>query len=157
MPLRLGEPTSPVPAPLAALLLEHITNRDVTNRDVTNRDVTNRDVTNRDITNRDIVNTATDPVSRRPFPACRTGMPLSPNHLSALPNKVGIPIAVARGAVIRQQLLELPAAVVAEALGYHRYTRGDHAKSQQTGYLEEPATAENEHQHQHQTPSWVSR
>ncbi|MGO4750496.1 hypothetical protein AB4212_18050, partial [Streptomyces sp. 2MCAF27] len=67
------------------------------------------------------------------------------NHLSALLNKVGIPIAAARGAAIRQQLLELPAPVVADALGYHdktttrlrnetggtwsRYASGDHRRS----------------------------
>lgn len=118
--LRLGEPPSPVPAPVAALLLEHITNRGN-------------------------MNTATNPASRWLFPGRRTGQPLGPNHLSALLNKVGIPIAAARGAAIRQQLLELPAPVVADALGYHdkttsrlrnetggtwsRYAPGDHARS----------------------------
>nr|WTB28181.1 hypothetical protein OG781_00115 [Streptomyces sp. NBC_00830]WTB35902.1 hypothetical protein OG781_46470 [Streptomyces sp. NBC_00830] len=97
MLLRLGEPPSPVPAPVAALLLEHITNRGN-------------------------MNTATNPASRWLFPGRRTGQPLGPNHLSALLNKVGIPIAAARGAAIRQQLLELPAPVVADALGYHDKT-----------------------------------
>ncbi|TWG03368.1 hypothetical protein FHX80_111792 [Streptomyces brevispora] len=118
--LRLGEPPSPVPAPVATLLLEHIANRGN-------------------------MNTATNPASRWLFPGRRTGQPLGPNHLSALLNKVGIPIAAARGAAIRQQLLELPAPVVADALGYHdktttrlrnetggtwsRYAPGDHARS----------------------------
>jgi hypothetical protein len=52
----------------------------------------------------------------------RTGQPLGPNHLSALLNKVGIPIVAARGTTIRQQLLELPAPIVADALGYHDKT-----------------------------------
>ncbi|UYQ60669.1 hypothetical protein [Streptomyces peucetius] len=120
MLLRLGEPPSPVPAPVAALLLEHITNRGN-------------------------MNTATNPASRWLFPGRRSGQPLGPNHLSTLLNKVGIPIAAARGAAIRQQLLELPAPVVADALGYHdktttrlrsetggtwsRYAPGEHARS----------------------------
>ncbi|WP_314220592.1 hypothetical protein [Streptomyces zaehneri] len=123
--LRLGEPPSPVPAPVAALLLKHITNRGN-------------------------MNTATNPASRWLSPGRRTGQPLGPNHPSALLNKVGIPIAAARGAAIRQQLLELPASVVADALGYHdkttsrlrnetggtwsRYAPGDHARSP-TGWV----------------------
>jgi integrase len=118
--LRLGEPASPVPAPVAALLLEHIANRDN-------------------------MNTATNPASRWLFPGRRAGQPSRPDHLSALLNEVGIPTAAARGAAIRQQLLELPAPVVADALGYHdktttrlrnevggawsRYAPGDHSRS----------------------------
>ncbi|MFC9219979.1 hypothetical protein ACFT8W_04145 [Streptomyces hygroscopicus] len=90
------------------------------------------------------MNTATNPASHWLFPGRRTGQPLGPNHLSALLNEVGIPIAAARGAAIRQQLLELPR-VVADALGYHdkttsrlrnetggtrsRYAPGDHTRS----------------------------
>lgn len=118
--LRLGEPASPVPAPVAALLLEHIANRDN-------------------------MNTATNPASRWLFPGRRASQPSRPDHLSALLNKVGVPAAAARGAAIRQQLLELPAPVVADALGYHdktttrlrnevggtwsRYAPGDHTRS----------------------------
>ncbi|MEV4231250.1 single-stranded DNA-binding protein [Streptomyces bobili] len=118
--LRLGESPSPVPAPVADLLLEHIANRDN-------------------------MNTATNPASRWLFPGRRAGQPFGPDHLSALLNEVGIPIAAARGAAIRQQLLELPAPVVADALGYHdkttsrlrnetggtwsRYAAGDHGRS----------------------------
>ncbi|MFE9250948.1 hypothetical protein [Streptomyces sp. NPDC007088] len=118
--LRLGEPASPVPDPVAALLLEHTANRDN-------------------------MNTATNPASRWLFPGRRAGKPARPDHLSALLNKVGVPTAAARGAAIRQQLLELPAPVVADALGYHdkttsrlrnetggtwsRYASGDHTRS----------------------------
>jgi hypothetical protein len=120
MLLRLGEPDSPVPAPVAALMLEHIANRDN-------------------------MNTATNPTSRWLFPGRRAGQPARPDHLSALLNQIGIPTAAARGAAIRQQLLELPAPVVADALGYHdqtatrirnetggtwsRYAPGHHARS----------------------------
>jgi integrase len=92
--LRLGEPASPVPAPVAALLLEHIANRDN-------------------------MNTATNPASRWIFPGRRAGQPFRPDHLSALLNEVGVPAAAARGAAIRQQLLDLPAPVVADAPGDH--------------------------------------
>ncbi|MER7043065.1 hypothetical protein [Streptomyces microflavus] len=118
--LRLGEPASPVPDPVAALLLEHIANRDN-------------------------MNTATNSASHWPFPGRRAGQPALPDHLSALLNEVGVPTAAARGAAIGQQLLELPTPVVADALGYHdkttsrlrnetggtwsRYAPGDHGKS----------------------------
>jgi hypothetical protein len=118
--LRLGEPASPVPAPVASLLLEHIADREN-------------------------MNTATNPASRWLFPGRRAGQPFRPDHLSALLNEIGVPAAAARGAAIRQQLLELPAPVVADALGYHdktatrllnetggtwsRYAPGDHGKS----------------------------
>ncbi|MFB6783573.1 hypothetical protein ACFCX0_41290 [Streptomyces sp. NPDC056352] len=118
--LRLEEPASPVPAPVAALLLEHIANRDN-------------------------MTAATNPASRWVFPGRRAGQPARPDHLSALLNEIGVPSAAARGAAIRQQLLELPAPVVADALGHQaktttrlrneaggtwsRYALGDHATS----------------------------
>ncbi|MET7389851.1 hypothetical protein ACFYPT_35900 [Streptomyces sp. NPDC005529] len=118
--LRLGEPASPVPAPVAALLLAYIADRDN-------------------------MNTATNQASRWLFPGRRAGQPARPDHLSALLGEIGIPVSAARGAAIRQQLLELPAPVVADALGYHdkttsrllretggtwsRYAAGDHSRS----------------------------
>ncbi|MFM9582445.1 hypothetical protein [Streptomyces caniscabiei] len=81
--LRLGEPPSPVPAPVATLLLEHITHRGN-------------------------MNTATNPASRWLFPGRRTGQPLGPNHLSALLNQVGIPITAARGVAIRPYMPHRP-------------------------------------------------
>ncbi|MEU9791176.1 hypothetical protein AB0E27_11195 [Streptomyces sparsogenes] len=132
--LRLGEPASPVPAPVADLLLQHIANRDN-------------------------MNTATNPASRIPhpasriphpasrwiFPGRRAGQPARPDHLSALLHEVGTPSAAACCAATRQQLLALPAPVVADALGYHdrttgrllretggtwsRYAPGDHTRS----------------------------
>ncbi|GAA2326345.1 hypothetical protein [Streptomyces cuspidosporus] len=99
MLLRLGEPASPVPAPVADLLLQHIADRDN-------------------------MNTATNPASRWIFPGRRAGQPARPDHLSALLHEVGVPAAAARGAAIRQQLLELPAPIVADALGYHDKTTG---------------------------------
>ncbi|MFD8670880.1 hypothetical protein ACFV1U_36585 [Streptomyces microflavus] len=104
----------------------------------------------RDIANRDNMNTATNSASHWLFPGRRAGQPARPDHLSALLNEVGVPTAAAHGAAIRQQLLEPPPPVVADALGYHdkttsrlrnetggawsRYAPGDHAKSP-TGWL----------------------
>ncbi|MDX3613141.1 hypothetical protein OG920_03080 [Streptomyces europaeiscabiei] len=118
--LRLGEPASPVPEPAASLLLDYIADRDH-------------------------MNTATNQASPWLFPGRRAGQPFRPDHLSALLNEIGVPVAAARGAAIRQQLLEMPAPVVADALGYHdktttrllnetggtwsRYAAGDHTKS----------------------------
>lgn len=118
--LRLGEPASPVPEPAASLLLECIADRDH-------------------------MNTATNQASRWLFPGRRSGQPFRPDHLSALLNEIGVPVAAARGAAIRQQLLEMPAPVVADALGYHnktttrllnetggtwsRYAAGDHTRA----------------------------
>lgn len=95
--LHLGEPPSPVPAPVAFLLLEYIAARDN-------------------------MNTATNRASRWLFPGRRAHQPCRPDHLSELLNQIGIPAAAARGAAIRQQLLEMPAPVVADALGYHDKT-----------------------------------
>jgi hypothetical protein len=53
------------------------------------------------ITNRGDMNTAINPAFRWLFPGRRTGQPLGWNHLSALLNKAGIPIAAAHGAAIR--------------------------------------------------------
>jgi hypothetical protein len=66
-------------------------------------------------------------------------------YIHVLLKEVGVPAAAARGAAIRQQLLELPAPVVADALVYHdktasrlrnetggtwsRYAPGDHTRS----------------------------
>ncbi|MEH0638882.1 hypothetical protein QBA35_37590 [Streptomyces bottropensis] len=63
-----------------------------------------------------------NPASRWLFPGRRAGQPFRPDYLSALLNEIGVPVAAARGAAIRQQLLELPAPVVADALGYHDKT-----------------------------------
>ncbi|MFD0261916.1 hypothetical protein ACFVH7_27040 [Kitasatospora indigofera] len=91
------------------------------------------------------MNTATNQASRWLFPGRRAGQPARPDHLSALLGEIGIRVSAARGAAIRQQLLELPAPVVADALGYHdkttsrllretggtwsRYSAGNHTRS----------------------------
>jgi len=65
--------------------------------------------------------------------------------LAALVNDLGIPTTASRASAIRQHVLEMPAPIVAEALGYHhvttaklaaqagstwsRYASGDHLRS----------------------------
>ncbi|MFG2594182.1 hypothetical protein [Streptomyces sp. NPDC048438] len=87
------------------------------------------------------MNTATNQASCGLFPGRRAGLPARPDHPSARLGETGVPVAAA----IRQQLLGLPAPVVADALGYHdkttsrllrasggtwsRYAAGDHARS----------------------------
>lgn len=118
--LRLGEPPSPVPAPVADLLLSWIPSRDN-------------------------MNTATNHDSRWLFPGRRAGQPMHPETLSALLNSLGVPTTAGRAAAIREHVLEMPAPVVADALGYHqvttaklaaqaggtwsRYAAGDHLRS----------------------------
>ncbi|MFB7116175.1 hypothetical protein [Streptomyces sp. NPDC056190] len=63
------------------------------------------------------MNTATNRDSRWLFPGRRAGQPLNPNSLSGLLNDRAIPTTAARTAAIRQQVLEMPAPVVADALG----------------------------------------
>ena len=95
------------------------------------------------------MNTATNPNSRWLFPGRRAGQPLNADRLGALINELGIPTTAGRSAAIRQHVLEMPAAIVADALGYHpvttaklaaqagdtwsRYAPGDHSRSPRTG------------------------
>ena len=95
--LRLGEPPSPVPEPLAELLFRWIASRDN-------------------------MNTATNHACRWLFPGRRAGQPLHPDVLAALLNDLGLSTTVGRTAAIRQHVLEMPAPVAAEALSYHRVT-----------------------------------
>lgn len=131
--LRLGEPPSPVPSPVAELLLEWTTHRSN-------------------------MNTATNHGSRWLFPGRRAGQPMTPNALAALVHDLGIPTTAARAAAIRQHVLEMPAPVVADALGYRqattarlaaqtgglwsRYAPGDHHLRSPSGWTphDEPAT-----------------
>ena len=45
-----------------------------------------------------------------------------PASLAALINKLGVPTSTGRTAAIRRHVLEMPAPVVADALGYHPVT-----------------------------------
>ena len=95
--VRLGDPPSPVPQPFAALLLDYADHR----------------------TN---MRTATNPSSTWLFPGRRADQPLHPEHLAALVHELGVPTVAGRGAAIREHLLDIPAPIVADALGYHHVT-----------------------------------
>src|SRR3954468_7150188 len=86
-----------MPAPVAALLLEYLGQR----------------------TN---MRTATNHESRWLFPGRRARQPIHPRTLSALVHELGVPTATGRVAAIRQHVLDMPAPIVATALGYHHVT-----------------------------------
>lgn len=117
--LRLGDPPSPVPGPVADILLAWIGSRDN-------------------------MNTATNRNSPWLFPGRQAGQPMNPNVLAALVNDIGVPTVAGRASAIRQHVMVMPAPVVADALSYHpvttaklasqsaatfsRYAPGDHAR-----------------------------
>jgi hypothetical protein len=117
--IRLGEPPSPVPEALAGILLQLVDNQ--------------QDPTS-----------AANPGNRWLFPGHRAGQPLHPRTLLPLIHQLGIPAQATRVAALRQLVLQAPAPVIADALGYHNkhvakvwaeaggnwktYAPGDHAK-----------------------------
>ncbi|MFI2664203.1 hypothetical protein [Micromonospora carbonacea] len=48
--------------------------------------------------------------------------PLHPNTLAALVHSLGVPTTAGRAAAIRQHVLDMPAPIVATALGYRHAT-----------------------------------
>jgi hypothetical protein len=119
--LRLGDPPTPVPEPFASLLLAAASQRQN-------------------------MSTATNPSLRYLFPGRRAGQPINPYTLYPAMRELGIPTQAARTSAIRQLVLQAPAPVIAQALGYHpntthrhaadaggiwiRYAPGDHTRSQ---------------------------
>jgi hypothetical protein len=117
--IRLGTPPSPVPEALAGILLQLVDNQ--------------QDPTS-----------AASPGSGWLFPGYRAGQPLHPRTLLPLIHRLGIPAQATRVAALRQLVLQAPAPVIADALGYHNrhvakvwtatggnwktYAPGDHAK-----------------------------
>ena len=95
--IRFGEPATPVPEPFATLLLQATTQRDN-------------------------LQTATNPGARWLFPGRRAGQPLHASHLSQLVRDLGVPALAGRTAALRQLVLQVPAPVVAQALGYNHAT-----------------------------------
>jgi integrase len=122
--IRLGDPPSPVPQPFAALLLDYAAHRSN-------------------------MRTATNPGSTWLFPGRRANQPLRPEYLAKLVHQLGVPTIAGRRATIGQYVLDMPAPIVAEALGYHhntttklaaeagntwsRYAPGDHSPLQPRG------------------------
>lgn len=92
--LRLGEPPTPVPEPLAGLLRAYLEDRPN-------------------------MATAANPASLWLFPGRRAGQAMDPGSLRDLLQEIGIPAQSGRTAAIRQVVLQMPPPVVAQALGYH--------------------------------------
>jgi len=95
--LRIGDPPSPVPEPVAGLLLRWIDSRGN-------------------------MNTATNRNSPWLFPGRRADQPMNADSLSAQVNGIGVPTIGGRTAAIRKHVLDMPSPVVADALGYHPAT-----------------------------------
>jgi hypothetical protein len=95
--IRFGQPPTPVPEPFATLLLQATAQRDN-------------------------LQTATNPGARWLFPGRRGGQPLHASHLAELVRNLGIPAVAGRTAALRQLVLQAPAPVVAQALGYSHST-----------------------------------
>jgi hypothetical protein len=92
------------------------------------------------------MNTATNRGSRWLFPGRRAGQPMHPEALSATVRHLGIPNAAARTAALRQLVLEMPAPVVADALGYH-YTTTTRIAAQAGGVWTRYATRPEQDRH----------
>ncbi|MGB7979682.1 MAG: hypothetical protein WCF36_02690 [Candidatus Nanopelagicales bacterium] len=117
--LNLSTPPTPVPEPLAGLLHAYLLARPN-------------------------MTTATNPDSDWLFPGRRAGLPMHPRTMTGLLPQAGVPARTARIAAIRGLALQLPAPVIADALGYHpasatriaaeagspwsRYAAGDHSR-----------------------------
>ena len=120
--IRFGEPPTPLPEPFATLLLQAAAQRDN-------------------------LDTATNPGARWLFPGRRAGQPLHAAHLAELIRDLGVPALAGRTAALRQLVLQAPAPVVAQALGYShgtttrvateagtpwsRYASGEHSRGHQ--------------------------
>jgi hypothetical protein len=68
---------------------------------------------------------------------------MHPESLAALLNKLGVPTRTARTATIHQHLLDMPAPLVADALGYHPVTAAkiaSHAGASWSRYAAEDHT-----------------
>jgi hypothetical protein len=62
------------------------------------------------------------PDARWLFPGRRAGQPLSVSTLTQLVSDLGVPGLASRTAALRQLVLQAPAPVVAQALGFHHNT-----------------------------------
>ncbi|WP_433183033.1 hypothetical protein [Actinoallomurus sp. CA-150999] len=95
--LRLGDPPTPVPEPFAALLADLIDHRQN-------------------------MNTATNPDARWLFPGRRAGQPLNIDTMLRQLKDHGFPAQAARTTTLRRLVLQAPAPVIAQSLGFHHNT-----------------------------------
>ncbi len=95
--IRLGDPPSPVPEPFATLLVDLRDNRNMSDE-------------------------------RWLFPGHRagSGQPLNPDTLTQGVRRLGVPTVTARTAALGQLVLQAPAPVVADSLGFHQITTHRH-------------------------------
>ena len=90
--------------------------------------------------NRVNMNIATNPACRWLFPGQRVGQPLTPGALHHQLQALGIPAVQARTSAFRQLVLQAPAPVVAQALGYNYGTATEHAIAAGGTWNRYPAT-----------------
>ncbi|MEU4044648.1 hypothetical protein ACK389_00065 [Streptomyces antibioticus] len=117
--VRLGDPPSPLPEPVADLMRA-------------------------DIQSRQHLPYASSRSAQRLFPGRQPGQPMNPVSLQVHLRKIGVPPQRGRASAIRQFVHQAPAPVIAKALGYHdmtatrlvteaggtwsRYASGDHRR-----------------------------
>lgn len=101
--LRLADQPAVLPAPVAALLQQHLDSR--------------RNV-----------NTAANADSPWLFPGYRPGQPLHQSYLMTRLRDAGVPLLAARNSALRQLVLDMPPAVAAQALGYSSQVADAHAR-----------------------------
>lgn len=92
--LRLGDPPTPVPEPVAALLLDYL----------------------------QALPASTPVINQNSpwlFPGRTASQPMNPGTLRDALRKLGVPAEKGRISAIRQLVLQAPAPVIAQALGYH--------------------------------------
>lgn len=97
------------------------------------------DLIRRHLRHRPNMNTATNPSSPWLFPGYRAGQPLTPNRAMIQLRGTGIPLKAARNSALRQLVLDMPAAVAAQALGYSPITTERHAAQSGTVWSSYPA------------------
>ncbi|MFF1680929.1 hypothetical protein ACFVYG_33430 [Streptomyces sp. NPDC058256] len=95
--VRLGDPPSPLPEPIAELMRAYIRSRPH-------------------------LPYASSRSTRWIFPGRRPGQPMNPVNLQAHLREIGVHPQRGRSSAIRQLVLQAPAPVVAKALGYHDKT-----------------------------------
>jgi hypothetical protein len=85
------------------------------------------------------MNTAANPDADWLFPGGRAGQPLTPGALLQQLRALGLPVTQTRTAAFRQLVLQAPAPVIAQALGYHHNTATKHAIAAGGTWMRYPA------------------
>ena len=115
MLLRLGEPPIPVPEPFAALVADLAADREH-------------------------LGGVANATCRWLFPSRCPGQPLAYLTLLRRLRKLGFPLQQARASAVRELVLQVPAPVVADALGFHQTTTARQATNAGSTWSPLPAT-----------------